>query len=73
MVYKLGEYIYKECKGYTFKEELFWNNNNRFCYCFVAVKSGVIECLLQSIISGFTKQEKDKAIKDYLNSKFKGV
>ena len=73
MVYKLNEYIYKKCKGYTFKDELFWNNNNRFCYCFVAVKNGVTECLLQSICNGFTKDEKDKVIIDYLNSKFKEV
>ena len=71
MVYKLLENIYKKCKGYTFKDELFWNNNNRFCYCFVAVKRGVTECLLQSINGGFSKDEKENVIKDYLNSKFK--
>ena len=70
MVYKLNEYIYKKCKGYTFKEQLFWNNNNRFVYCFVAAKGRTVECLLQSLYNGFSKQEKDKVINDYLNSKF---
>ena len=71
MVYKLLENIYKKHKGYTFKDELFWNNNNRFVYCFVAVKGRAVECLLQSINGGFTKDEKENVIKDYLNSKFK--
>ena len=71
MVYLLNETVYLKKDKYTFKDQLFWNNNNRFCYCFVAVKGGKVDCLLQSIDGGFKKDKKDKVIKDYLNSKFK--
>ena len=71
MIYKLDEHVYLKKDKYTFKEQLFWNNNNRFVYCFVAVKDGVTECLLQSLYNGFKKEQKDKAINNYLNSKAK--
>ena len=71
MIYKLNEYVYLKKDKYTFKEQLFLNNNNRLVYCFVAVKDGVTECLLQSLYNGFKKEEKDKAIDNYLNSKIK--
>ena len=71
MVHLLLESVYKKQSRYTFKDQLFLNNNNKFCYCFVAVKRGKVECLLQSIDGGFKKDEKDNVIKDYLNSKFK--
>ena len=71
MIYKLKEYVYKKQNKYTFKEQLFWNNNNRLVYCFVAVKGGKVECLLQSLYNGFKKDEKDKVISDYLSSKIK--
>ena len=66
MVHLLYEYTYKKQNRYTFKDQLFWNNNNKFCYCFVAVKRGKVECLLQSLDGGFSKDEKDNVIKDYL-------
>ena len=66
---KLNEYVYLKKNKYTFKEQLFWNNNNRFVYCFVAVKGRTIECLLQSLYNGFKKEEKDKVINDFLSSK----
>ena len=69
MIYKLNEYVYEKQNKYTFKQQLFLNNNNRLVYCFVAVKGGKVECLLQSLYSGFSKSEKDKAIKDYLSGK----
>ena len=71
MIYKLNEYVYLKKNKYTFKEQLFWNNNNRFVYCFVAVKGRCVDCLLQSLYSGFTKDEKDKAINEYLSHKAK--
>ena len=71
MAYILNEYVYLKKYKYTFKEQLFWNDNNRFVYCFVAVKNGKVDCLLQSLYNGFKKDEKDKAIKDYLNHKAK--
>ena len=73
MIYKLNEYVYLKKDKYTFKEEIFWNNNNRLVYCFVAVKDGVVECLLQSLYNGFKKEQKDKAIDNYLNSKAKPI
>ena len=73
MIYKLNEYVYKKQNGYTFKEQLFWNNNNRLVYCFVAVKGRAVECLLQSLCNGFKKDEKDKVINDYLNNKIKAL
>ena len=73
MIYKLDECIYLKKNKYIFKEQLFLNNNNKLVYCFVAIKSGVVECLLQSIHNGFTKSEKDKIIDEYLNSKIKRV
>ena len=73
MIYKLNESVYLKKNKYTFKEQLFLNNNNRLVYCFVAVKGGVVECLLQSLYSGFTKSEKDKVINDYLSSKIKAL
>ena len=71
MIYKLDECIYLKKNRYIFKEQLFLNNNNKLVYCFVAAKGGVVECLLQSIHNGFTKNEKDKIIDEYLNSKIK--
>ena len=68
MIYKLNECIYKKQNKYTFKEELFLNNN-RLVYCFVAVKGRAVKCLLESLFNGFKKEEKDKAINDYLSSK----
>ena len=73
MIYKLNEYVYLKKNKYTFKEELFLNNNNKLVYCFVVVKNGVVECLLQSLYNGFTKNEKDKAIEEYLNNKIKAL
>ena len=71
MIYKLNEYVYLKKNKYTFKVQTFLNNNNRIVYCFVAVKGGAIDCLLQSLYHGFTKDEKNKAISDYLNNKIK--
>ena len=71
MIYKLYENVFLKKNKYTFKEQLFLNNNNRLVYCFVASKNGVVDCLLQSLYSGFSKEEKDKVIVDYLNSKIK--
>ena len=68
MIYKLKEYVFLKKDKYTFKEQLFLNNNNKLVYCLVAVKGRVVECLLQSL-NGFKKEEKDKAINDYLNAK----
>ena len=73
MIYKLNEYVYKKQSGYTFKEQLFLNNNNRLVYCFVAAKGRAVECLLQSLYNGFKKAEKDKVISDYLDSKAKAL
>ena len=69
MIYNIDEITYKMYKGYTFKVQLFLNNNNRLVYCFVAVKGRAVDCLLQSLFHGFTKDEKEKAINDYLNNK----
>lgn len=66
----LFENIYKKEKGYTFKNQLFYNNNKKLIYCFVAVKNRKTECLLQWY-SDFAKDEKDKVINDYLI--FKGA
>ena len=66
MVHLLLESVYLKKDKYTFKDQLFWNNNNKFCYCFVAVKRGKVECLLQSLDGGFSKGEKDNVIRDYL-------
>ena len=71
MIYNIDEVTYKMYKGYTFKVQLFLNNNNRLVYCFVAVKNDAVKCLLQSSFHGFTKDEKDKAINDFLKSKKK--
>ena len=73
MIYKLNECIYKKQNKYTFKDQLFLNNNNRLVYCFVAVKGRAVKCLLESLYSGFTKSEKDKAINDYLSNKIKAL
>ena len=73
MIYKINDYIYKKKNKYTFKEEIFLNNNKRLVYCFVAIKDGVIDCLLQSIYNGFKNDEKDKAINDYLSGKTKTI
>ena len=73
MIYKVNEYVYLKKNKYTFKEQLFLNNNNRLVYCFVVVKNGATECLLQSLFNGFKKEEKDKAIKDYLADKIKAL
>ena len=73
MIYKLNEYVYLKKNKYTFKEQLFLNNNKRLVYCFVAVKGRVVECLLQSLYNGFTKAEKDKVINEYLNHKAKAL
>ena len=69
MIYKLDEYIYVKKDKYTFKSELYLNNNNRLVYCFVVTKGRNTECLLQSLTNGFTKDEKDKAINEYLSFK----
>ena len=71
MIYKLNECVYLTKDKYTFKEQLFLNNNNILVYCFVAVKNGVVDCLLQSLYNGFKKDEKDKAISKYLKNKQK--
>ena len=68
--YKLDECIYLKKNKYTFKTELFWKNS-MLIYCFVASKDGAAACLLQSLFTGFSKEEKNKAIVDYLNSKIK--
>ena len=66
MIYKLDECIYKKEKGYTFKEQLFLNNNNKLVYCLIADKNGVIECLDENL-DGFTKEYKDYIISKYLD------
>ena len=71
MIYKLNEYIYKKQNGYTFKGQLFLKDNIILIYCFIAVKGCAVDCLLQSFYSGFKKDEKDKAINDYLSGKIK--
>ena len=68
MIYKLDESVYLKKNKYTFNEQIFLNNNNKLVYCFVAVKNGAVKCLLQSLYSGFTKDEKDKVINDFLSS-----
>ena len=73
MIYKLNECIYLKKNKYTFKDQLFLNNNNILVYCFVAKKGRCVDCLLQSLFSGFTKDEKDKVISDYLSSKAKAI
>ena len=74
MVYKINDSIYSKVGKYTFKEQIFLNNNKILVFCFVvAKKGGVVECLLQSICSGFSKCEKDKVIKDYLDNKIKAL
>ena len=65
MVDLLYESIYKKEKGYKFIDQLFYNNNKKLVYCFIAVKNKKTECLLQWY-NGFTNSEKDKVIKDYL-------
>lgn len=60
MIDLLYENIYKKEKGYTFKNQLFYNNNKKLIYCFVAIK---VDCLLQWY-EDFTKNEKDKVIND---------
>ena len=69
MNYKLCECVYLKKDKYTFKEQLFLNNNNKIVYCLVADKSGDIECLYQSLNS-FGNKTKDLIIKQYLD--FKG-
>ena len=70
MINLLYENVYKKYKGYTFKNQLFYNNNKRLIYCFVAIKNKKADCLLQWY-EDFTKDEKDKVINDYLI--YKGV
>ena len=70
MIYKLDECIYLEKNKYTFKTELFWKDN-MLIYCFVAVKNGAAACLLQSLFTGFSKEEKNKAIVDFLKGEIK--
>ena len=70
MIYKLDECIYLKKNKYTFKTELFWKDN-MLIYCFVASKDGAAACLLQSLFTGFSKEEKNKAIVDYLKGEIK--
>ena len=70
MIDLLYEYIYKKESGYTFKDQLYYNNNKKLVYCFVAKKGRNIECLLQNF-KGFTNAEKDNVINDYLECKAK--
>ena len=70
MIDLLYENVYRKYKGYTFKNQLFYNNNKRLIYCFVAIKNKKVDCLLQWY-EDFTKDEKDKVINDYLI--YKGV
>ena len=67
MIYKLDEYVYLVKDKYTFKEQTILDNN-RLVYCFVAVKGDVIHGLLQSFFR-LSKDEKDKAIENYLKNK----
>ena len=68
MIYNIDEITYKMYKGYTFKVQTF-QDGVTVIYCFVAVKNDAAVCLLQSLFHGFTKDEKDKAINDYLKNK----
>ena len=70
MIYKLDECIYLEKNKYTFKTELFWKDN-MLIYWYVASKNGVVACLLQSLFTGFSKEEKNKAINDYFKGEIK--
>ena len=70
MVHLIDEYIFKKVKKYTFKYQLFWNNDNKLVFCLVAVKNGKIECLDENL-SGFTDEYKNKVINEYLI--YKGV
>ena len=73
MIYKINECVYSKKNKYTFKEQIFLNANKKLVYCFVAVKGGAIECLLQSLYNGFSKNEKDKVINEYLSGKIKAL
>ena len=70
MIDLLYEKTYKKQKGYIFKDQLFYNDNKKLIYCFVAEKNKKVECLLQWY-SDFSKDEKDKVINEYLI--FKGA
>ena len=70
MIYKLNEYVYLKKDKYTFKEELYLNNNNLPIYCLVAKKGRCVDCLLEGY-RAFPKAEKDKVIADYLSYKSK--
>ena len=72
MIYKLDECIYKKEKGYTFKNQIFLNNNHLVIYCFIAQKGRNVDCLLESY-EAFPKAEKDKVINDYLKCKVKAL
>ena len=68
MIYKVYEYVYLKKDKYTFKEELIIDNSKRI-YCLVAINGDVVHCLLQLLFEKPTKDEKDKAIKEYLKNK----
>ena len=65
MVNLLYEKTYRKEKGYSFKDQIFYNNNKKIIYCFVAIKNKKVDCLLQWY-SEFANDEKDKVINDYL-------
>ena len=67
MVYKVNEFIYLIKDKYTFKEQIFLDNN-KLVYCLVAIKDDVVHGLFQSFFSP-TKDEADEAIKGYLKNK----
>ena len=68
MKFKINECIYLYSNKYTFKSQLFLNENNRLVYCLVADNGGVIHCLLQSF-TNISKECKDKAINAFLKGK----
>ena len=43
MIDLLYENTYKKEKGYTFVDQIFYNNNKKIIYCFVAKKNKKIE------------------------------
>ena len=73
MIYKINDSVYFKKNKYTFKEQIFLNDNKILVYCFVVAKGRTVECLLQSLYSGFAKKEKDAAINDYLSKKIKAL
>ena len=66
MIWKLNEYVYLKKDKYTFKEQTFLDGYLKV-YCLVAINGDVVHGLWEGLERP-TKDEKDKAINEYLKN-----